>query len=241
MVKSPKFPLSADMLNTIKGQIRRHLEAFATDKIPMDRIGASQPGGRPLVIAFSWPIEEAIEYFEKEGVGKREGDIFKVFNMDYFDIELQSISVPITFSVDEHIRSDLAVMIDMYAQIYDIENRLRFFFFEKLKSFFGNDYLQNLPNKTRENIEQEKRRLRVSVNDSRSYDLQYAYFGDLKRILTNTPGLIDDVRARDLLLAKLDSLLEARNYVAHNNLLVPAEVKRISADCDAVRRIIEHQ
>lgn len=241
MTKHTKFPLSTEMLNRIKGQIRRYLQAFATDEIPIDQIGAAGPGGRLLVEASSWPIDEAIDYFQKEGAGKREGQVFKVLDREYFGIQLQSISVPVTFSVDDRIRSDLTIMVDVYAQIYDIENRLRFFFHDKLKSLKGEDYLQKLPRKTRENIQQEKAKLRIFVTDVRSLDLQYAHFDDLKRILDNVPAIVADSMARNTLLPTLDYLLEARNYIAHNNLLVASEVRRISEACGIVRQIIERE
>lgn len=241
MVNQPKFPLSAEMLNRIKGQIHSYLKAFATDEIPIDRIGAVQPGGRTLVEASSWPIDDAIEYFQNEGVGKRVGKIFKVLNMGYFGVQLQSLSVPVTFSADERIKADLAVMVDMYAQIYDIENRLRFLFHEKLKALIGDDYVKKLPRKVRERIGQEKARLRVFVKDVRSLDLQYTHFDDLKRILDNIPELISSQTARESIVSKLNYLLEARNYVAHNNLLLDSEVKEISEACGIVRQIVERE
>ena len=238
MAKQTKFPLSAEMLNRIKEQIRSHLIAFSTDEIPINRIGAIQPGGRILVETSSWPIEDAIEYFEKEGAGKRDGQVFKVLNTEYFDVELQSLSVPVTFSVDNRIRADLAVMVDVYAQIYDIENRLRFLFHDKLKSLNGDNYLKSLPQKERDNIDKEKAKLRIFVDDARSLDLQYANFGDLKRILDNIPTLISEQKARKTLLSQLEYLIEARNHVAHNNLLITSEVTRVAEACGIVRQIV---
>lgn len=239
MVKQQKFPLSAEMLNRIKRQIRNHSLAYATDEIPIDQIGAGGPGERILVESHSWPIGDAIEYFQKEGAGKREDRVFKILNPDYFGIELQSLSVPITFSVDERIRADLSVMVDVYSQIYDIENRMRFHFHEKLKSLNGGGYFDTLPRKVRQNIEKEKNKPRKFVDDTRSLDLQYAQFDDLKRILDSTPDLVSKQMDRETLLLKLDYLFEARNYVAHNNLLLTTEVVEISEACGIVRRIVE--
>lgn len=236
-----KFPLSAKMLERIRYQIQQHAEAFATDIVPIKKIGASSPGGRILVEAASWPIEKAIEYFEKEGVGRKDVNLFKILNKEYFGIKIESLEVPVSFSIDKRIEADLTIMMNFYAQLYDIENRLRYFFSEALKAIVGNDFIKELSRKTRDNIENEKRRMRLFVTDLRIGDLQYAQFNDLMRILENFPAILPDAEERQLVLEKLKILTETRNVIAHNNLLLPPEGKRINDASDIIRKIVDRQ
>ncbi|HSW97122.1 MAG TPA: hypothetical protein VLF89_04830 [Candidatus Saccharimonadales bacterium] len=59
-----KFPLNTESLNKIKANILSLSTTFQTKTIPVNYIG-SIPGGRMLVEAHSWPIDEALQYFEK--------------------------------------------------------------------------------------------------------------------------------------------------------------------------------
>lgn len=231
-----KLPLTKPVLQKIQEHVKMHCEAFASDTVYLNTIG-SIPGGRTLIESHSWPIREAFEYFQHLGVGRLEGDSFKVLDRDYFGVNTKQVSVPISFSIDERIRSDLLVMLEVYAQVYDVENRLRFFLNQKLQEKYGPDYVSRLPQHVQERIDHEKSRATCYVIDPRRGDLEYCHFSDLRRILEDNEEFVTVHQSHSLLLEELDYLNSIRNLAAHNNLIVPFEITRIRNTCEIVRLI----
>lgn len=236
MASVRKIPLSESVLNMIQAHVKMHCEVFAADTVYLDTIG-NVPGGRTLVESYNWPVREAFEYFQNLGVGRLEGDSFKVLDPDYFRVDPDRLIVPVSFSIDGRIRSELLPMLDVYAQIYDVENRLRFFLNKKLQDKFGPDYIFYLPQHVVERIDHEKSRTSCYVIDPRKGDLEFTHFSDLKRIIVANEEFIADDLSRSVLLEKLDYLNSIRNLAAHNNLIEAAEITRIHNNCEIVRLI----
>jgi len=236
MASVRKIPLSESVLNTIQAHVKMHCEVFATDTVYLDTIG-SVPGGRTLVESHNWPVREAFEYFQNLGVGRLEGDSFKVLDPDYFRVDAGRLIVPVNFSIDGRIRSDLLLMLDVYAQVFDAENRLRFFLNQKLQDKYGPDYIFYLPQHVQERVDHEKSRTSCYVIDPRKGDLEFTHFSDLSRIIVANEEFIADNLSRSVLLEKLDYLNSIRNLAAHNNLIEAAEITRIHNNCEIVRLI----
>lgn len=232
------LPLNETVLAKIRRNIRTHCDTYSSDVVDIRDIGR-EPAGRRLVEADFWPIDEAIRYFEQMAVAKREDRMLRVLDLGYFAIDPASHRVPVSFSIDARLEADLLVMLDAYAQLYDVENRLRFLFHEKLCARFGDGYLAHLPAKVRDDIAREKEQYRHYVVDGRRGELDFSLFPHLKRILTNNEDFVPDATSRILLQERLDYLSEARNFVAHHNLLSAEEVSRIKESCAVVRRIIQ--
>lgn len=231
------FPLTEEILQKLRTHVRAHCQEFASTVVFVDSLSAL-PGSRPSVESLSWPIDGALEYFQAQGVGKRVGNEFHVLNPDYFAVAPPQIAVPVSFSIDARIQSDLLIMIDVYAQIYDVENRLRFFLHRKLTEKYGQDFVPNLPAQVRNNIAAEKSRSNLFVIDPRRGDLEFTHFNDLKRVILSNEEFVTEPATRSVLLEKLDFLHSIRNLVAHNNLVAPAEMARIRDNCEVVRRAI---
>jgi hypothetical protein len=236
MASVRKIPLSESVLNMIQAHVKMHCEMFTTDTVYLDTIGYV-PGGRTLVESHHWPVREAFEYFQNLGVGRLEGDSFKVLDPDYFRVDPDRLIVPVNFSIDERIRPDLLLMLDVYAQVFDAENRLRFFLNQKLEDKYGPDYVFYLPQHVQERIDHEKSRTSCYVIDPRKGDLEFTHFSDLSRIIVANEEFIADDLSRSVLLEKLDYLNSIRNLAAHNNLIEAAEITRIHNNCEIVRLI----
>lgn len=232
-----KTPLSEAVHNKIQAHVKMHCEAFASDTVYLDTIGRI-PGGRVVAESQSWPIREAFEYFQHLGVGRLEGDAFKVLDPDYFNIDKSQVIVSFSFSIDERLRSELHVMLDVYAQLYDAENQLRFYLNQKLQEKFGPNFVPHLPHHVQERIALEKSRNNSYVIDPRRGELEFVHLSDLKRIIVANEEFITSSRSRSVLVQKLDYLNSIRHLAAHNNLILPAEVTRIRYNCEIVRLII---
>jgi len=196
------------------------------------------PGGRKLVEASRWPIDEAIRYFENEGVGRRTGSNFEILQREYFSIPAHRLDLPISFSIDERVESDLSLMLDVYANIYDLENRLRFYLRQRLEVKYGLSFEENLPRKVRDGIESHKKRFPVFVDDSRISPLEHTDFDHLRLIIGNNPEFVENKEMRRIVDETLDYLHDIRNLTAHNILIAYSEIQRIKEKCYAIRRII---
>jgi len=157
---------------------------------------------------------------------------------DYFSIKLNGINLPVIFSVDQRIEANLAIMTGLYALVYDVENRLRFFIASKLEQKYGSDFIKSLPRKIRDQITDEKSKTKIFMSDTRNKDLEFVNFSDLKKII-NLEDIISDITKKQTLVDKLDYLNEARTLIAHNNIIVTNEIDKIKTYCEAVKNIIE--
>jgi len=232
-----KLPLSETLITKIQQQVKLHCEVFSSDTVDLETFG-KVPGGRILSDSVNWPIREAFEYFHHLGAGRLTGKVFKVTEREYFAIGSKQTAVSFSFTIDERIRSELPAMLDVYAQIYDAENRLRFFLHQKLQDKYGANFVSQLPTHVRDRIEHEKLRHHSYVIDPLRGDLEFAHLSDLKRIIDANEEFVADNQIRMVLLQKLDYLNSIRHLASHNNLVLPAEIMHIRDNCELVRLIL---
>ena len=202
-----RLPLTPLYLNKIRLSIRQIAEQFQISTIPKDQIGR-EPGGRYLVEAAQWPINDALDFFYKEGAISRPPSVeeiqrglvdFEILKPDYFDIEFDNLEIPVKFDVSNRIKQDLKIMASLYADLYDIENRLRLVLDTLLIAKFGPNYTANLSSNVKTSIEREKQLTQWYVDDNRSTHLQYAQFSDLLKIV-HMPGLLNNNSIRQELM-----------------------------------------
>jgi len=181
----PTYPLTPELLNSIKQYVKAQSERFQTATIDLDTVLSI--GGRRLAEAVYYPLKEAVALFENEGAGKKvpgphqgHPGFFEIHDPSYFSIDFGALSLPVRFSLDKRIETDLLTMVEVYAQIYDVENRLRFFLTDKLKEKYGEPFADKLPRKVRDSIVRHKQPAAIFVEDKRIQDLEYAEFADLK-------------------------------------------------------------
>lgn len=232
-----QLSLTTDTLNKIKLNIQQLATTYQTKSIDIEQVGYV-PLGRKLIESISWPISEALKYFELEGAIRITGTKFEILKDDYFAINLNGLSLPVSFSIDKRIESDLIVMTSLYALIYDVENRLRFFISDYLGKIHGDNYLTVLPKVVREKISSEKAKVRIYVIDPRNKELEFIDFVDLKRIIQSVDIKINSTD-KQTLIDKLEYLNEARLLIAHNNIIVSEEIEKVKQYCDTVKRILE--
>lgn len=232
-----KLPLSETLLTRIQQHVKLHCEVFSSDTIDLETFGQI-PGARPPRHTVHWPLREAFEYFHHLGVGQLTGTVFRIMEREYFGIGSHQTSLSFSFTIDDHLRPELAAMLDVYAQIYDAENRLRFFLHRKLLTKYGENFLHHLPRKVRDRVEFEKLRDYLYVIDPLRGDLAFVRLSDLMRIIDANAEFVADSQIRAVLLQKLEYLNSIRHLASHNNLILPAEIMRIRDHCELIRLII---
>jgi hypothetical protein len=230
------LPLTTEVLNKIKTNIKTLAEGYQTLEFDINDIGCV-PGSRSTVESSFWPRQEAVDFFEKEGAIKKKGQRFEILRLDYFGISFDNLELPVQFSIDKRIETDLKVMTGLYAEIFDIENRLRFTFEERLVQKYGTSFLGHLPADVQNSIAREKSNPRWHVTETRARELSYTNFSDLIKILI-MPVLYSDDNVRKATVDKLNYLAEVRTRVAHNNLIPAADVEKTKEYADQVRNLI---
>ncbi len=232
-----KLPLSATLISNIQQHVKLHCEVFSSDTIDLETFGQI-PGARTPTNTVNWPLREAFEYFHLLGAGRLTGTVFKVLEPEYFGIGSHQTSLSFSFTIDDRTRSELTAMLDVYAQIYDAENRLRFFLHRKLLTKYGANFVSRLPTHVRDRVEHEKLRQHRYVIDPLRGDLAFVHLSDLKRIIDANEEFVADNQIRAVLLQKIEYLNSIRHLASHNNLIVPAEIMRIRDHCELIRLII---
>lgn len=233
-----KFALPT-VLNVIKRNIAELAIRFGTNKFEIEEIGTEPISGKKISGVNRWPITEALDYFEAQGVLKRQESCLEILDGNYFNINLKSLSIPIDFTIDKRIEKNLAVMTGLYGQLFDIENRIRFFLTEKLKQKYGDVFLNKLRKKVQDSIQSEKSKLRIFITDVRISELEFSNFSDLIDIFRDEIDFISAKRSNQVLIEKMEYLNEVRTAIGHHNLLVSDEIGRIRESCLTIRKILE--
>jgi len=133
------------------------------------------------------------------------------------------------FSVD--LRNRALQMCRVYAQIHCFENSVREVVRERLEDRHGADWwTKGVSKRIREKA--ESRQDRDSANSWLEGDavdlLSFAEFGDLADIIANAWDEFQDlVPSQHWLRQRFEELEQARNFIAHNRLLLPGEFQRI--------------
>jgi len=133
------------------------------------------------------------------------------------------------FGVD--LRNDALSMSRLYALLYCFENSVRALITERLSERHGVDWWDTkIPRRVREFAEQRiKDAEENSWLEGQSKDpLGFVQFGHLSDIICENWGdFLDLVPSQHWLKQRMEELEKARNFMAHNRLLLPAEFQRI--------------
>ena len=166
-------------------------------------------------------FEAEAEVFRKAGIR---------LGADLRDVEftlLEQVLSP--FSVD--LRNRALQMCRVYSQVYCFENSVREVVRERLEQKHGADWWEEgVSQKIRERAEgRQKTDADNSWLEGDAVDLlSFVEFGDLARIIINAWEEFQDlIPSQHWLQQKFDELEQARNFIAHNRLLLPSEFQRI--------------
>lgn len=129
------------------------------------------------------------------------------------------------------LRNRALQMCRVYSLVYCFENSVREVVRERLEQKHGAAWwTKGVPRKV-----QEKAETRQKTDTENSWlegggadHLSFADFGDLSHIITNSwEEFRDLLPSQHWLHQRFDELEKARNYIAHNRLLLPGEFQRI--------------
>lgn len=231
------MPLTPEMLKVIKRNINTSAQTFQT--LTLDNNDILYPGGqRAQVGSQNWPIIDALNFFEQEGAVMIKQDAFEIINLAYFRISFSSLELPVQFSIDKRIEAAFLVVSALQADLFEIENRLRFQFEERLIKVFGRSFVSRLPSDVRNSITREKNNPKWLIAESRTRELEFTNFSDLLKVAV-IPQLYVDNKVRKTLVDKLDYLSEARTRIAHNNPISPDDNVKIKEYANQVRRLLQ--
>lgn len=118
----------------------------------------------------------------------------------------------------------------LYTLLYCFENEIRDFIRERLAENEGPDWFEKLPPKI---IQHSEKRRKTAVDDSwlegqKTDVLGFVDFGHLGQIIIAKWDCFKDiVPSQHWLSQRMDELEKARNFIAHNRLLLPSEFQRL--------------
>lgn len=127
-------------------------------------------------------------------------------------------------------RNSALEMARLYAVLFCFENEIRDFIREALEEKVGVDWQDKLPTKVKK---QADSRREAALKDSwlegeKSDLLGFVDFGHLAAIITeNWDCFKDVVPTQHWLQQRMDELEKARNFIAHNRMLLPSEFQRL--------------
>jgi Swt1-like HEPN len=127
-------------------------------------------------------------------------------------------------------RNNALEMARLYAVLFCFENEVRTLIRETLEEEEGPDWIAKLPVKTKEYAES---RQKTALDDSwlegeKSDLLGFVDFGNLASIILAKWEHFEDIMpTQHWLKQRMDELEKARNFIAHNRMLLPSEFQRI--------------
>ena len=129
------------------------------------------------------------------------------------------------------LRNESLSMARLYALLYCFENSVRSLIRERLFESKGADWWStSVPSKVRQMAEnRQKSAMENSWLEGQKGDLLgFADFGSLSDIIvSNWENFSDLVPSQHWIKQRFDELEQARNFIAHNRQLLPAEYQRI--------------
>lgn len=134
----------------------------------------------------------------------------------------------VPFSISR--RNSALEMARLYSLLYCFENEIRAFIRERLEANEGVDWQEKLPPKI---LSQAKSRRTDSLKNNwlegeKTDLLGFADFGHLSTIITEKWEFFKDIiPSQQWLSQRMVELEKARNFIAHNRLLLPSEFQRI--------------
>lgn len=129
-------------------------------------------------------------------------------------------------------RQDALEMARLYAVLHAFENEVRSLIRDTLDEKATGDWWESdaIPNKVRTMADsRQKTALQDSwLEGAKSDRLEYVDFGDLGAIiLQNWDHFKDVMPGQEWIKQRMTELEKARNFVAHNRMLLPSEFQRI--------------
>jgi hypothetical protein len=129
-------------------------------------------------------------------------------------------------------RNDALEMARLYAVLHAFENEIRRLVKETLDENVGADWWSGdaIPKKIRDKAETRRK---TALEDSwlegaKDENLEYVEFGDLSQIIiANWDCFKDIIPNQSWLNQRMVELEKARNFVAHNRMLLPNEFQRL--------------
>lgn len=126
-------------------------------------------------------------------------------------------------------RNEALEMARLYALIYCFENEVRDLIRETLEEKEGPDWWSKLPQKIRTHAEsrQEAAMKDSWIEGQKRNLLGFVDFGMLASIITEKWEHFSIIPTQHWLKQRMDELEKARNFIAHNRMLLPSEFQRI--------------
>jgi len=126
-------------------------------------------------------------------------------------------------------RNNALEMARLYAVLHCFENEVRALIRETLEEKEGQDWIEKLPKKVKEFAEgRQKSAFGDSWLEGEKSDLLgFVDFGQLSAIIVEKWSCFENlVPTQHWLKQRMDELEKARNFIAHNRMLLPSEFQR---------------
>jgi hypothetical protein len=127
-------------------------------------------------------------------------------------------------------RNNALEMARLYSVLHCFENEVRSLIRETLEEKEGPDWLDKLPKKSKDFAEgRQKTAFADSWLEGEKSDLLgFVDFGQLASIIIEKWSCFEDiVPSQHWLKQRMDELEKARNFIAHNRMLLPSEFQRV--------------
>jgi hypothetical protein len=133
------------------------------------------------------------------------------------------------FGID--MRNEALLMARLYALVYCFENSVRTLIKERLSDSCGTDWWnQKIPSKIKQYAENRQKDAQENswLEGEKKALLGFVDFGHLSSIIVeNWDDFSDLVPSQHWIKQRFDELEKARNFLAHNRLLLPGEFQRV--------------
>ncbi len=126
-------------------------------------------------------------------------------------------------------RNEALEMARLYALLFCFENEIRALIRETLEEKEGVDWWDKLPNKVRSHAEsRQATAMKDSWLEGQKRDLLgFVDFGMLASIIIEKWEHFSIIPSQHWLRQRMEELEKARNFIAHNRMLLPSEFQRI--------------
>jgi hypothetical protein len=133
------------------------------------------------------------------------------------------------FGID--LRNEALMMARLYSLVYCFENSVRALISERLSDRHGVDWWNlKIPSKIKQYAENRQKDAQENswLEGQKKDQLGFVDFGHLSSIIVeNWDDFSDLVPSQHWIKQRFDELEKARNFVAHNRLLLPGEFQRV--------------
>jgi len=127
-------------------------------------------------------------------------------------------------------RNNALEMARLYAVLFCFENEIRDFIREALEEKEGVDWQDKLPPKIKEHAESRRETAHKDtwLEGEKADLLGFVDFGQLAQvIIAKWEHFKDVVPTQHWLKQRMDEIEKARNFIAHNRMLLPSEFQRL--------------